>query len=129
LIAVLVAAVMLSAHAAAEEPLYPHAEQEFGPWGYIDKTGNIVIPLQFDWAEPFSEDRAAVVRGKKYGFIDPTGREVIPLRLDVSLSPPHPFEGGWASVREDKQWRLIEAGIKSGMPTRIALSQGNSGPA
>jgi hypothetical protein len=43
---------------AAEEMLYPHAERESGPWGYIDKTGRIVLPLQFESAEPFSYRRA-----------------------------------------------------------------------
>jgi WG repeat protein len=118
--------VLAQPSAAAEEALYPHAEHEFGPWGYIDKTGKIVIPLQYDWAEPFSEGRAAVLRDKKYGYIDITGRVVIPLQFDTSLSPPNPFEAGWSNVLDGKQWRLIDrdgvaidAGIRSGMPPRI----------
>src|SRR5262245_18425789 len=101
---------LVSPGAAAEEILYPHAEREFGPWGYIDKSGKIVIPLQFDWAEPFSEGRAAVVRDKKYGFIDTDGRVVIPLQFDTMPRQPPSFQNGWAAVLDAKQWRLIDRG-------------------
>ena len=98
--------------AAAEDRLYPHAEQEFGPWGYIDKTGRIVIPLQFDWAEPFSEGRAAVILDKKYGYVDGTGRLVIPLQFDASqYREPPPFQGGLAAVKRERgadRWALID---------------------
>ena len=42
-------------------------------YGYIDKTGKIVIEPQFDIVENFSEGLAAVVIGGKRGYIDKTG--------------------------------------------------------
>jgi hypothetical protein len=106
---ILAAFLTLAQHgAAAEEPIYPHAEQEFGPWGYMDKSGRIVIPLQYDWAEPFSEGRAAVIRNGKYGFIDASGRLVIDLQFDHLGTNVPPFRDGHALVREGKQWRLID---------------------
>jgi len=97
--------------AAAEDHLYPHAERTPGPWGYIDKTGRIVIPLQFEAAEPFSEGLAAVeVHNKEgfhktYGFIDRTGHLVIPARFNEV----RPFESGRAAVRIiRKGWGLID---------------------
>jgi hypothetical protein len=94
--------------AAAEEPLYPHAEREFGPWGYIDKTGRIVIPLQYDWAEPFSEGRAAVVLNNKVGFIDTAGRVVINPQFEHLSTSVRLFRDGHAPVFEGRQWRLID---------------------
>ena len=52
-----------------------------GKWGYIDKKGNLAIPLQYDDAKDFSEGRAAVRKGKFYGFIDTDGNFLIQPRL------------------------------------------------
>lgn len=46
-------------------------------WGFIDKTGNWVIPPQFDYADGFSEGLAAVEVNKKIGYVDITGKMVI----------------------------------------------------
>jgi hypothetical protein len=37
-------------------------------WGFIDRTGNIVIDAQFDEADDFYEDLAMIKLGLKYGF-------------------------------------------------------------
>jgi hypothetical protein len=65
-----------------------------GKWGYIDKTGLVVIPCKFDGAEDFSEGLAAVVIKEKWGYIDKTGKVVIPPRF---LSG-YPFSSGMALV-------------------------------
>jgi DNA-binding transcriptional regulator/RsmH inhibitor MraZ len=46
-------------------------------YGYIDRTGKIVIPPRFDGAGKFSEGRAIVIIDGKYGYIDKTGKVVI----------------------------------------------------
>jgi hypothetical protein len=53
-------------------------------WGYVDKTGKVVIPYQFADAEVFSEGLAAVQLGPSAatgaglcGYIDPAGQVVI----------------------------------------------------
>jgi hypothetical protein len=38
-------------------------------WGFIDKTGNLVIQPQFDEASEFSEGLARVRIGDKWGFV------------------------------------------------------------
>ena len=48
-----------------------------GKYGFADKTGNLVIPPQFDQASGFSEGVAAVKIDGKYGYIDKTGEWVI----------------------------------------------------
>ncbi|WP_017656110.1 WG repeat-containing protein [Fortiea contorta] len=52
-----------------------------GKYGYIDKTGKIVIPPQFDQAKAFSEGLAAVELRENgisnWGYIDLTGKTII----------------------------------------------------
>jgi hypothetical protein len=62
--------------------------------GYIDKTGRLIIPCQFDAAEDFSEGLAAVEINEKTGYIDKAGKIVIPPRF---LSG-YPFSSGMALV-------------------------------
>ncbi len=63
-------------------------------FGYIDKTGKVIIRPQFDYAGPFKEGFASVSKCSKAGFIDRTGKFVIPLQFDSAFS----FRGGLAQV-------------------------------
>lgn len=73
-------------------------------WGYINKTGNLVIPYQFASANPFYEGLACVsivtkvnkdgYDETKYGFINNLGNIVIPAKYDHAL----PFSEGLAGV-------------------------------
>src|SRR5712692_2633540 len=47
-------------------------------WGYIDRTGMMVIQPQFSRADDFSDGLAYVFSSDKRGFIDKTGTMVIP---------------------------------------------------
>ena len=60
--------------------LFPIVQNE--KWGYIDRTGTIVIEPQFDWAEEFSEDLAAVKIEGACGYIDKTGKIAIEPQFD-----------------------------------------------
>ena len=51
--------------------------KEYGKWGYINASGEIVIECQFDDALQFSEGLAAVLVDTLWGFIDMTGKIVI----------------------------------------------------
>jgi len=53
-----------------------------GTCGYIDNTGKIVIPPQFEFVFDFSEGLAAVVINDKVGYIDMTGKIVIPPQFE-----------------------------------------------
>ena len=55
-------------------------------WGYINSTGQLVIPLRFDEACPFSEGLAKVSIGDKSGYINQSGKLVVPLQYDEALS-------------------------------------------
>src|SRR5215204_6677153 len=41
-----------------------------GKYGYVDKTGNVVIQPQFDEAEDFTEGMACITINYKEGFIN-----------------------------------------------------------
>ena len=57
-----------------------HGSFDGGLWGYIDKAGKVVIPLQFVEADSFSETRARIKRqdGTQW-FIDRSGQAIQPL--------------------------------------------------
>jgi hypothetical protein len=65
-----------------------------GKVGFIDRTGQVVIPAEFEGAEDFSDGRAAfsvkvsAYPFTKYGYIDESGKAVISRRSTwPTLSP------------------------------------------
>src|SRR5262252_2489007 len=72
--------------------LYPVVKN--GKWGYIDKTGQIVIRPQFDLALEFHGEFAQIGLNKKYGFIDRTGKITVKPQFDIAT----PFSQGLAGV-------------------------------
>ena len=77
------------------------------PYGYIDETGNMVIPPSYDRAEPFHEERAAVNIDKKWGFIDRSGTMVIAPQFR-KLGHPKGFHEGYALVMKGKKTTYID---------------------
>lgn len=69
-------------------------------YGYVNKNGDEVITLQYDWADNFKNGLAAVVLNGKGGFIDQNGKEVIPLKYDYVKS----FSDGLALVNTGSTW-------------------------
>lgn len=61
-----------------------------GKYGFIDKTGKVIIKPQLDLAHEFSEGLSCVCVGpgcsgggkRKYGFIDTTGQYVVNPQFD-----------------------------------------------
>ena len=58
-------------------------KNENDKYGFIDKSGTLVIPFKYDYARPFHEGRALVSQDAEFsvrtGFIDAKGEEVIKL--------------------------------------------------
>jgi|GEM_PF-2292521 len=90
-----------------------------GKCGFIDETGNIIIPLEYDADRYsyFSEGLALVYTGGHYmnvsqrvmeggkcGFIDKTGKIAIPLIYDNATA----FSEGVAAVSKDGKQYLID---------------------
>ena len=72
-------------------------------FGFIDSSGEVVIPLEYDCAMSFSEGLASVQMGEKCGYIDTANNIVIPCRYDAAT----PFEKGQAKVKEFGTWYSI----------------------
>lgn len=51
--------------------------------GFIDNTGQEVIPLIYDVAWNFNDGLAKVMKADKWGFIDKTGKIIIPIAYDL----------------------------------------------
>ena len=64
-------------------------------YGFIDKSGKVVIELQFDDAGYFSEGLARVEKDGKWGFIDKSGKVVIEPQFDDAED----FSEGLAKVQ------------------------------
>jgi hypothetical protein len=76
----------------AAQALFP--VEKDSKWGFIDRTGKIVIPLQFDSANDFHEGLALVTTQGKKLFIDGSGRVVFTPQFDLI----HDFSEGVAAV-------------------------------
>ncbi len=90
--------IMLVSVSSFSQQLYPFPQN--GKWGYIDKTGKIVVQAIYNSAGYFVEDMAKIAKINDrneylYGFIDISGREVIPPKF-ITVSD---FDGGSARVK------------------------------
>lgn len=82
-----------------------------GKWGYIDKSGRVVIEPQFTryggghagWWE-FTEGLAAVRIEGKWGYIDKSEQAVIEPQFDYA----GPFRDGVARVEVAGKWGYID---------------------
>src|SRR5262249_52513997 len=89
-----------------DEPLF--LIEQNGKYGYIDKTGKLVIKPQFDDADRFFDAFAAVQIGEKWGFIDKSGKVVLKPQFDYAVS----FAGGQSEgptmVQMDRLWGFVD---------------------
>jgi hypothetical protein len=75
-----------------------------GETGFIDKSGTIVIPLQYNAADSFHEGLAAVQKDWRWGYIDQKGNVVIPFQYEEAYY----FDGAAAPVKKDGEWSVID---------------------
>jgi hypothetical protein len=89
-------------------------------WGFINKSGEEVIPLQFHYTDEFSGGRA-IVRNEKelHGAIDEHGNLVIDYQFPALTN----FEKGYARFGDLKTWGLIDKAGKIVVP-QIYISIG-----
>lgn len=74
--------------------------KEWKKFGFVDITGQITIPLEYDNAFPFSKGLARVRKNGKFGYINAADQIVIPLEYDdAALS----FSEGLAWVQKDEK--------------------------
>ena len=74
-----------------------------GKWGYIDKTGKLIVPAVYDEACTFKTNVAPVTLNGKKGYMDKSGRIVIaPVYDDASA-----FNGNYAGIKSGEKWGVI----------------------
>lgn len=85
------------------------ALQKDGKWGYQNREGEIVIPLIYEDAKPFSTNgMAAVKQDGKWGYINAKGELVVECLYEQADS----FSAGFAPVQISSRWGYIN---ESGM--------------
>ena len=95
--------------AIPEEPLFP--VHKAGKGGFIDKSGEVVIPLRFDTVGEFSDGFARAECAGKWGFINSSGDWVVRPRFAWAQD----FSEGLARVQVDGEaltynshWEFID---------------------
>lgn len=73
----------LKAGRLSEDLISVVAKVEYTPQPqFIDKTGNVVLSLPYEYAGSFSDGLATVKKSNKWGVIDKTGKLIIPLNYE-----------------------------------------------
>jgi hypothetical protein len=83
--------------------------RKFNRYGFINRSGNLIISFKYEFAENFQNDLALVVQAGKYGFVDKNDILKIPFEYDFALS----FKNGRALVSKDNKWFLINTNGKN----------------
>ena len=79
------------------------AVKKDGKWGFVDASGQLQIPYQFDDALSFGQHLAAVKVDGYWGYISLNGKVVIEPVFLAAKS----FSGGSAPVQTDNGWQFI----------------------
>ncbi len=84
----------MAAGLSAEEParLFPIIQNE--KWGYIDKTGKILMEPKFEEARIFSDGMGRVKLNGKFGYVDATGKMV----MEMNFTTAYDFSEGLAEA-------------------------------
>ncbi|UCS93577.1 WG repeat-containing protein [Echinicola marina] len=89
--------------------IYPGNEDLFGAvkdhqFGFVNRSGNLVIPFQFNAVNKFSEGLAGVKTDNQWGYIDRNGDLVINYQFDEVGE----FNRGLAIVKKNGKSNLID---------------------
>jgi WG containing repeat len=107
--------------AAATSPLFPVRRD--GKWGYIDRTGHVVIAPRFERAERFSEGLAAVVLDGRHGYVDTTGELVLVPEQQPDGAVHRKFADDRAAVRTADAVGFIDRKGKLVIAARFTSAQ------
>ncbi|EMO68821.1 hypothetical protein LEP1GSC132_1091 [Leptospira kirschneri str. 200803703] len=87
-------------------------------YGYMNRFGEFVVPLEYEKAEPFREGRGVVQSSetKKWGAVDSSGKLVIPHKFLNGIY----FRDGMAAIHDEKfKWGYIDPSGKIVIPTKF----------
>ncbi len=80
--------------------------------GFVDKTGKVIIPAEYEQAGNFSEGFAWAQKNRKLGFIDKTGKALTPFQYDAAGG----FSDGMAIVKKNGKFGFIDTTGKEVIP-------------
>lgn len=89
-----------------------------GKYGFIDRYGREIVPLEYDYAESFSDNLALVAQtdaatgAKRFGFIDANGKVIVPLIYEAAAS----FSENLAAIKSNGKWGFINANGQTAVP-------------
>jgi len=89
--------------------------------GYIDETGKLVIPLQYDVdSEEFESGLAVVAKDGKRGVIDKAGKTVIPFQYDHISRKIYARDAasGYMAVSKNRKYGVIDTKGKTVIPLK-----------
>lgn len=79
------------------------AVRQNNSWGFIDGTGKLVIPLEYEEVGRFSEGLVGFTENNKGGYLDKEGKIVVSsIYENIDL-----FSEGLAAVQKDNMWGYI----------------------
>lgn len=82
-------------------------------YGYVNLTGNTIIPFIYDFADNFNNSNTALVKKEKlYGYLDSNAKLFIPFMFDNAS----PFIGTVAAVQKGYWYGLINKQRKTVAP-------------
>ena len=86
------------------EGLFSVMNKESGLYGYVDMTGKLVIPCEFETSGIFRYGYAEAAKGGKYGYINKNGEVVIPFEYDCAYG----YGNGLFSVVKDGKCGYVD---------------------
>ena len=72
-------------------------------YGFINKEGKFVLPIEYSWAWNYSNGLARVETGNKWGAVNKEGEWVIPAIYQNIRS----YEGDLIAAKKDNKWGFI----------------------
>jgi len=89
-------------------------------YGFMDKTGKVVIQPRYDDADDFLEGLAAIRKDDEgpWGYIDRNGEQVIPMVYGLAGR----FSEGLAAVERDGKWGYIDKTGKMVLPLKYGYA-------
>jgi hypothetical protein len=75
-----------------------------GKWGFVDTTGKLVIPFEYDLTNGFRDNLALVKKNGLWGYIDTSGRIII----EPQFTQANDFYFNLAAVEKEDKYGYID---------------------
>jgi WG repeat protein len=106
--------------AVAAEPRRLFRVRQSGKWGFIDKSGAVVLAPRFDRADDFAEGLASVQLGGRFFYVDEAGRTMLEPPAPAGGGLHRKFSAGRAALRSGGAFGYIDRSGQMVIPARFA---------